>query len=41
MITRDDLIREYEARRRGGLPGLLLVYAAIVGTLLATAALMV
>ncbi len=41
MLTRDELIREYEARRRGGLPGLLLMYATIVGTLLATAAAMV
>ena len=41
MLTRDDLIREYEARRRGGLPGVLMMYGAIVGTLLATAAAMV
>lgn len=41
MLTRDDLIREYESRRRGGLPGLVLMYGAIVGTLLGTACAMV
>jgi len=39
MLTKDDLIREYETRvRRGNLPGLVLMYVAIVGTLLGTAA---
>ncbi|GAB5505849.1 MAG: hypothetical protein Rhirs2KO_10120 [Rhizobiaceae bacterium] len=36
MLTRDTLIRE--ARARGGnLPALILVYAAIVGTMAGTA----
>ncbi len=41
MLTRDDLIREFESRRRGGLPGFILMYAMIVATLMGTAALMV
>lgn len=41
MLTRDDLIREFEARRRAGLPGLVVMYGAIVGTLIGTASLMV
>jgi len=36
MLTRDDLIRE--RRTRGGnLPGLLLVYSVLVGTMAGTA----
>lgn len=36
MLTRDDLIQE--ARARGGnLPALILVYGAIVGTMVGTA----
>lgn len=41
MLTRDQLIRELEARRRGSLPGLVLMYGSIVGTLLGTAAIIV
>ncbi len=42
MLTKDQLIREYEMRtRRGNLPGLLLMYLAILGTLAGTAAVMV
>jgi hypothetical protein len=36
MLTRDDLIREYRARK-GTFPALLLVYLMIVGTLALTA----
>lgn len=36
MLTRDDMIREYK-NRSGNLPALLLVYAAIVGTMAGTA----
>ena len=36
MMTRDDLIREAQ-NRRGTLPALVLVYMALVGTLVATA----
>jgi hypothetical protein len=37
MPTRDDLIREYRMRA-GNLPGLVVVYAIIVGTMATTAA---
>lgn len=38
MLTKDELIREYEYRvRRGNLPGLLAVYAVLLGTMGATA----
>lgn len=38
MITKDQLIREYEARvRRGSLPGLLIMYALLVGAMFGTA----
>ena len=36
MLTRDDLIREYKGRG-GNLPALIIVYAAIVGTMAGTA----
>jgi len=36
MITRDNLIREYHARR-GSFSALLLVYLVLLGTLAATA----
>lgn len=39
MLTKDELIQEFEFRtRRGNLPGLLIVYAVILGTMGATAA---
>ncbi|SFC79824.1 hypothetical protein SAMN04488094_109138 [Tropicimonas isoalkanivorans] len=37
MPTRDDLIREYRMRA-GNFPGLVVVYAIIVGTMATTAA---
>lgn len=38
MLTKDSLIREYEMRvRRGNLPGLLVMYALLVGTMIGTA----
>lgn len=37
MMTRDSMIRELEARRRSNAFGLVVVYGAIVGTLLLTA----
>lgn len=40
MLNRDDLIREYQ-NRRGTLPGLLVVYGALVGTMIWTATLIV
>lgn len=39
MLTRDDLIREYRARG-GNLPALLVMYLAIVTTMVGTAAAM-
>lgn len=38
MLTRDQMIREYQVRR-GTLPGLLVVYGALVGTMAWTASL--
>lgn len=38
MLTKDQLIREYEMRvRRGNLPGLVFMYALLVGTMIVTA----
>lgn len=36
MLTRDDLIREYNSRS-GNLPGLLVFYGVLVGTMAGTA----
>ena len=40
MLTRDDMIRESQ-HRSGTLPGLLVVYGAIIGTMAWTASLIV